>query len=243
MLHHHDDGAVALITLNRPDRRNALSAELCDMLGEVIHEKEARGARAIVITGEGTSFCSGADLDSVYGEAFLVSLYGLFNKIMEARLPVIAAVHGPAIGAGTQLALACDLRVADQNAMFGVPTARNGLAVDPWTIRRLTELAGGGVARRLLLGAGQIDHADAERAGLIDRTGAVAVDEALAWAHEIATLAPLSLAYSKRVLNNPDRPLDDEGFVADFEACFNSEDVAEGRLARSEKRKPRFTGK
>lgn len=241
MLHHHDDGEVALITLNRPERRNALSAELCDMLGEVIHEKESRGARALVITGEGSSFCSGADLDGVYGETFLVSLYGLFNKIMEARMPVIAAVNGPAIGAGTQLALACDLRVADENAVFGVPTARNGLAVDPWTIRRLTELAGGGVARRLLLGAGQIDRSEAQRAGLTDKAGTVA--DAVEWAHEISTLAPLSLAYSKLVLNNPDRPLDDDEFVADFEACFNSQDVAEGRLARTERRKPRFSGK
>lgn len=241
MLHHHDEGDIALITLNRPDRRNALSGELCDMLGEVIHEKESRGARALVITGEGSSFCSGADLDGVYGEAFLVSLYSLFNKIMEARMPVIAAVNGPAIGAGSQLALACDLRLADENAVFAVPTARNGLAVDPWTIRRLTELAGGGVARRLLLGAGQIDRTEALRAGLVDRIGTV--QDALGWAHEIAELAPLSLSYSKRVLNNPDRALDDESFVADFEACFNSEDVAEARLARTEKRSPRFTGK
>lgn len=241
MLHHHDEGDIAVITLNRPERRNALSADLCDMLGEVIHEKESRGVRVLVITGEGSSFCSGADLDGVYGEAFLVSLYGLFNKIMEARMPVIAAVNGPAIGAGTQLALACDLLVADENAVFGVPTARNGLAVDPWTIRRLADLAGGGVARRLLLGAGQIDRSEALRAGLVDKAGTVA--DAIEWAHEISTLAPLSLAYSKRVLNNPDRPLDDEEFVADFEACFNSEDVAEGRLARTEKRRPRFTGK
>ena len=241
MLHHHDDGDIAVLTLDRPERRNALSGELCDMLGEVIHEKESRGARALVITGAGTSFCSGADLDSVYGEAFLVSLYGLFNKIMEARMPVIAAVNGPAIGAGTQLALACDLRVADEGAVFGVPTARNGLAVDPWTIRRLSELAGGGVARRLLLGAGQVDRSEAQRAGLVDRAGDVA--HAVEWAHEIATFAPLSLAYSKRVLNNPHRPLDDESFVAEFEACFNSEDVAEGRRARTEKRRPHFTGR
>ncbi|MFV0534625.1 MAG: enoyl-CoA hydratase [Cumulibacter sp.] len=241
MLHHHDDGDVAIITLNRPERRNALSGDLCDMIGEVIHEKEARGSRAIVITGEGTSFCSGADLDGVYGEAFLVSLYGLFNKIMDAKMPVIAAVNGPAIGAGTQLAIACDLRVVDSPAVFGVPTARNGLAVDPWTIRRLAELAGGGAARRLLLGAGQINRDEAHAAGLVDRAGTL--QDAVEWAHDIATLAPLSLAYSKTVLNNPERDLDDPTFVDNFEACFNSEDVAEGRLARAEKRKPRFTGK
>lgn len=240
MLTHHDHGDVAVLTLNRPDRRNALNVELCDMLGEVVREKTSRGARAIVITGEGTSFCSGADLDAVYGDAFLTSLYGLFDKIMQAPTPVIAAINGAAIGAGTQLALACDLRVADERAKFGVPTARNGLAVDPWTIRRLSELAGGGIARRLLIGAGQIDRSEALAAGLVDRSGSV--DDALEWASEIATLAPMSLAYSKKVLNNPSLPLDDPSLVADFEACFASEDVGEGRLAREEKRTPVFKG-
>ena len=241
MLTHHDDGDVAVITLNRPDRRNALNAELCDILGEVVREKASRGARAAVITGEGTSFCSGADLDGVYDDAFLTSLYGLFDAIITSPMPVIAAVNGPAIGAGTQLALACDLRVGSDTAVFGVPTARNGLAVDPWTIRRLSELAGGGIARRLLIGAGRIDRDEAIVSGLIDRAGDV--DDALAWAQEIATLAPLSLAYSKKVLNNPQLPNDDASLVADFEACFTSEDVAEGRAARAEKRTPRFTGR
>lgn len=241
MLNHHDHGPVAILTLDRPERRNALNVELCDMLGEVIREKASRGVRAAVITGEGSSFCSGADLDAVYGDAFLTSLYGLFEKITSTPMPVVAAINGPAIGAGTQLALACDLRVADHRAVFGVPTARNGLAVDPWTIRRLAELAGGGVARRLLIGAGQIDRAEAVTAGLVDRAGDL--DDAIAWASEIASLAPMSLAYSKKVLNNPDVPIDDPALVEDFQACFSSEDVAEGRAARAEKRIPVFKGK
>jgi len=241
MLSHHDQGAVAVITLNRPDRRNALNVELCDMLGEVVHEKAARGARAAVITGEGSSFCSGADLNAVYGEAFLTSVYGMFAKIMQVPMPVIAAINGPAIGAGTQLALACDLRVADKRAAFGIPTARNGLAVDPWTIRRLSELAGGGIARRLLIGAGQIDRAEGITSGLVDRPGDL--DDAVAWASEIASLAPMSLAYSKKVLNSPHLPLDDPSLISDFDACFASEDVVEGRKAREEKRTPIFRGR
>ncbi|GAB3310506.1 enoyl-CoA hydratase [Epidermidibacterium keratini] len=241
MLTHHDEGDVAVITLNRPDRRNALNVELCDMLGETIHAKVARGARAIVITGEGSAFCSGADLDAVYGDAFLTSLYGMFAKIRSAPMPVIAAVNGPAIGAGTQLALACDLRMVDDRAVFAVPTARNGLVVDPWTIRRLTELAGGGPARRLLLGAGQLDRDEALQCGLADHAGPIS--DAIEWASEIATFAPMSLAYSKKVLNNPSLPEDDEDLRAEFLACFASEDVAEGRKARSEKRTPRFTGR
>lgn len=241
MLSHHDHGDVAVLTLNRPDRRNALNVELCDLLGETIQAKTARDARAIVITGEGSSFCSGADLDAVYGEAFLTSLYGLFAKILGAPMPVIAAINGPAIGAGTQLALACDLRVGDERARFGIPTARNGLAVDPWTIRRTTELMGASHAQRLLLGAGDLSRDEALACGFVQRAGTL--DVALAWAEEIARLAPLSLAYSKRVLNNPHLPASDESLREAFLACFDSQDVAEGRLARDEKRPPVFRGR
>lgn len=241
MLSHHDEGDVAVLTLNRPDRRNALNVELCAILGETIQAKTARGARAIVITGEGSSFCSGADLDAVYGEAFLTALYGLFGKILGAPMPVIAAINGPAIGAGAQLALACDLRVGDERARFSIPTARNGLAVDPWTIRRSIELMGASHAQRLLIGAGEISRDEALTCGFVQRAGSL--DDALSWAQEISGLAPLSLAYSKRVFNNPHLPSSDESLREAFLACFDSEDVAEGRLAREENRAPQFRGR
>lgn len=233
---------VGLIVLDRHDKRNALDVEHLDALREAVEKLAAAGVRAQVITGRGTSFCAGADLGGVYGDGFRTALYGALRSITSLPVPVIAAVNGPAIGAGTQLAIACDLRVAAPSAAFAVPTARNGLSVDPWTIRRLALLAGGGPARALLLGCAQLDGEQAHRYGLADRIGSL--DDALAWAEEISGFAPLSLRYSKSALESLfepapwDRALDEE-----FDACWRSEDFAESKLARAEKRAPRFRGR
>ncbi|MFB9312199.1 enoyl-CoA hydratase [Nocardioides plantarum] len=234
------DGAVSLLELRRPDRRNALDLELCRAITAAARAEVAAGARVLVVTGDGTSFCSGADLTGVYGEEFLHALYGMLHGpdgLTGLPVPVIAAVNGPAIGAGTQLALACDLRVADETARFAVPTPRNGMAVDAWTIRRLADVAGGGVARRLMIAAETIDRSAALACGLADRAGTL--DDALGWAHEIAALAPLSLAHNKAVLNGAD----DAAAEASFAACWASDDVREAAAARVEKRPPVFTGR
>ena len=161
----------------------------------------------------------------------------MLHHLTELPVPLIAAVNGPAIGAGTQLALACDLRVADVSAKFAVPTAKNGMAVDAWTIRTLAEVAGHGSARRLMLAAETFDRDQALAVGLADRAGSL--EDALVWAAEIAKLAPLSLAHNKLVLNGGD-----DAAVADsFAACWASEDVREAAFARTEKRAPHFTGR
>jgi len=231
------DGAVSLLTLERPDRRNALDLTLCRSLTSSAVAEVGAGARVLVLTGEGSAFCAGADLDGVYGTEFLEALYGLLHGLGRLPIPVIAAVNGPAIGAGTQLAIASDLRIADESARFGVPTARNAMAVDPWTIRRLAELGGGGLARRLMIAAETIDRATAVQHGLVDRIGTV--DDALAWAAEIAGLAPLTLTHNKSVLNGAT----DEETDASFAACWNSEDVVEAATARKERRAPVFRGR
>src|SRR5262249_56476529 len=120
-----------------------------------------------------------------------------------ADLPAvtIAAVEGPALGAGTQLAAACDLRVAHAAARFGVPAARLGLAVDQWTVDRLVALVGGGTARAILLAAESISGADAHRLGFVQRLGGLG--DAQAWADEIVTLAPLTIAAPKIALDPP----------------------------------------
>ncbi len=232
------DGDVAVLTLTRPDRRNALNTELCRAIQTAVDEAVGSGARAIVVTGEGTAFCAGADLGGVYGDEFLEALYGMLHHLTEVAVPIIAAVNGPAIGAGTQLAMACDLRVADTTAKFAVPTARNGMAVDAWTIRTLGKLAGMGPARRLMLAAESLDTDEALSCGLADKTGTL--DDALAWAHEIATLAPLTLAHNKLVLNGS--RADDEAIEESFHRVWASEDVREAATARTEKRSPVFRG-
>ncbi|HKS46972.1 MAG TPA: enoyl-CoA hydratase [Amycolatopsis sp.] len=232
---------VALIALDRHEKRNAVDVGHLESLGQAVG-KLAADARVLVITGRGTSFCAGADLDGVYDDGFRTALYRALRAITALPVPVIAAVNGPAIGAGTQLAIACDLRVAAPTAAFAVPTAGNGLSVDPWTVRRLALLAGGGPARALLLGCEQLDAAQAHRHGLADRIGSL--DDALAWAKEISEFAPLSLRYAKRALEYLFEPepwaptLDDS-----FDACLRSEDFAESKLARVEKRAPRFRGR
>jgi enoyl-CoA hydratase len=231
------DGHVTLLTLRREERRNALNLDLCRAINESAQRAVDGGSRVIVITGAGSAFCSGADLGGVYGPEFLEALYGMLHRLTKLPVPVIAAVNGPAIGAGTQLALACDLRVADASARFAVPTAKNGMAVDGWTIRTLAALAGTGRARRLMLAAESLDRNEAVAAGLVDRAGTL--DDALAWADEIAQLAPLAIAHNKLVLNGGD----DEAVSASFEAVWASADVREAAAARDEKRPPVFDGR
>lgn len=237
---------VTQLRIERPDSRNALNTEHCRLLCDAVEAAVADGARALVITGEGSSFCSGADFGEVYGDAFREALYGALHAVNEAPLPVIAAVNGPAIGAGTQLAIACDFRVAAPSARFAVPTAHLGLAVDPWTIRRLALVAGNRVARGMLMACAEYDTDKALAAGLVDRAGSMS--EALEWAGEMAQLAPLTVAYNKRVLDSVldtrgDRTTIEAELDAAFESCWTSEDFAEGRAARMEKRRPEFHGR
>lgn len=242
MIHSDVHDRVGIVTIDRHERRNALDLEHVEELRQSVDDLLGEGVRAMVITGAGSSFCSGADLGGVYGPGFRDALYSALDAISSAPVPVIAAVNGPAIGAGTQVAIACDLRVAAPSARFAVPTARNGLAVDPWTIRRLALIGGGGVARAILLGCEQLNDQRAYDRGLVDRLGSL--QDALEWAEDLATAAPLTLAYSKRVLESMFEPrpwaedLDD-----DFAAVWESEDVEEGVRARLEKRKPEFQGR
>lgn len=230
-------GAVTVLSLNRPERRNALNIELCTAILDAAHTAAATGARAIVVTGEGSAFCSGADLSQVYGEEFSTALYAMLHGLSQLPLPVIAAVNGPAIGGGAQLAIACDLRIVGDTAVFGVPTPRNGLATDAWTIQTLAALVGHGVARRVLLAAENLDAATAIDRGLADRAGGL--DEALAWAEELASFAPLTLAYNKRILNGWADPAEIKQRYAEIWA---SADATEAQLAWREKRTPEFRG-
>lgn len=232
------EGDIAVIEIDRHERRNALDAAHCQALREAVRELPGSGARAIVITGTGSTFSAGADLDAAYHEPFRAALYAMLTAIADAPVPVLAAVNGPAIGAGAQLAIASDLRIVAPAASFAIPTARLGLAVDPWTIRRLAALSGAGTAQAVLIGCDTLDAARALGCGLASRAGGR--DVALAWARELASLAPLTLAYSKRVLN---QPADDTGLIQAYEACWASDDCTEGQRARAEKRPPRFQGR
>ena len=233
MIAQHRDGDVTVIEIDRHERRNALDTAHCHDLRAAL----TGTARAIVITGAGSSFCAGADLGGVYDTAFRDALYAMLAAVTQVPVPVLAAVNGPAIGAGAQLALACDLRVAAPEATFAIPAARLGIAVNPWTTRRLALLAGTGTAQAMLIGAETLDAGAALRCGLASRLGDRGA--ALTWASELAGLAPLSLGYAKKAINQPDST----ELAKDFDGCWASDDAAEAQRARAAKRPPRFRGR
>ena len=235
-------GDVATIELQRPERRNALNSELVDALREAVQHAAADDVRAIVITGAGTVFCAGADLSGdVFAADFPDKAIALNLAIDAVPVPVIGAINGPAIGAGVQLAMVCDLRVVAPDAYFQFPIARYGLALDNWSIRRLSSLAGHGRARGMLLAAEKLDAQTALVTGMANRIGSLA--DAQSWAAEIAGLAPLSLRHSKRVLND-DGAYEGQGGLHKelFDKAWGSKDVIEAQVARIEKRAARFQG-
>lgn len=236
------DGDVVTIELQREERRNALNVELCEAIREAVERAADEEARAIVLTGRGSVFCAGADLSEVYSEGFTTKLLEMLHTIDSVPVPVIAAVNGAALGAGTQLAIASDLRVCAPEAFFGVPAAKLGITVDRWTVHRLVSLVGGGPARTMLLGLESVSAADALGFGLANKVGTVAA--AQEWAQKIATLAPLTLRHLKLAFNDDgtQEAESPELRAAMFEAWL-SDDAKEGRLAHKEKRPPKFTGR
>ena len=233
---------VTTIELQRPDRRNALNSELADGLRMAIEAAAVEDMHAIVLTGQGSVFCAGADLS---GDAFAADypdrLIALNKAIDAAPMPVIAAINGPAIGAGLQLAMICDLRVVAPDAFFQFPTSKYGLALDNWSIRRLTSLVGHGRARSMLLTAEKLTAEGALLTGMANRIGDLA--DAQKWAEEIAGLAPLALQHAKRVLNDDGAYEDQQPMHKElFDKAWASEDVIEAQVARLQKRPPNFKG-
>lgn len=235
------DGDVITIELQREQRRNALNMELLEALRTEL-ERAAKQARVIVVTGQGTSFCAGADLNEINAQSFTDRLLAALHTIDSIPVPVVAAVNGPALGAGVQLAMAADLRVLAPDAYIGIPVAKLGLAVDRWTVHRLAMLAGPGVARTMLFGAETIDAEQALRYGFANKLGDLT--EAQSWAKSIAELAPLTLRHLKLVFND-DGTGDGESPAqrAAQTQAWLSRDAVEGIAARVEKRVPKFTGK
>jgi enoyl-CoA hydratase len=247
-------GDVGVATIDRPERRNALNGELCAQLRD--HLVEQADLRAVVITGAGTAFCSGADLvtrfeggeDEAVVDTFRPSFEGALDAITGYRSPVIAAVNGPAIGAGMQLAVACDVRVAGPTARFAIPGGKLGVHLSPENIWRLALLVGQGAARDFLLAGRTVDADDALRLRVVERLSDDALRDALAVADEIAASAPLTMQGHKRALNlvAEAQALSPEARAeigALERAAFESDDLREGIAAFAEKRSPKFEGR
>jgi enoyl-CoA hydratase len=249
-------GSVAIATLNRPEKLNALSRETVAALSATFtsFEKDAE-LRAVILTGAGDrAFSAGTDLTELIhvpaDEARAVADRGqqLCNQIEQSPVPVIAAINGIAAGGGCELALACHLRVATPNARFSLPETKLGIIPGYGGTQRLTRELGRARALELILTSGSISAEDALRFGLINRL--VAAAELLATAEELARelaqLAPLAIrACLQAVIGGSELPLA-EGLALEaklFASLFATEDMREGTLAFLEKRKPVFKGR
>lgn len=228
---------VLVVTLDRPERRNAVDHAALVALLAAQAEARSGEARVVVLTGARPAFCAGADLNGVESGVFTDTLLAVLRGFGELPAVTMAAVDGPALGAGTQLAIACDVRVATAPSQFGVPAARLGLAVDTWTVHRLEREMGASVARGMLLAAQTWSGEHLAESGAVHRIGDL--HHALDWADEIAQLAPLTVRAHKLALERADADV----VEAARAAAWASDDAEEGRRAFLEKRRPDFRGR
>jgi enoyl-CoA hydratase len=233
---------VVIVTIDRPQRRNAVDHATLLALADAQREAVAGEARVLVLTGAPPAFCAGADLTGVESGEFVHALVAALGGFTRLGIATIAAIDGPALGAGTQLAIACDLRVATDASVFGIPAAKLGLVVDRWTVDRLAREFGASVARAMLLSAQTYTGAQLLAMGGVHRSGGL--PEALAWADQLADLAPLTIAGHKLALEGLAPPPGiDELFERARVAAWDSDDAEEGRTAFLEKRRANFKGR
>jgi enoyl-CoA hydratase len=245
-------GQVGIATIDRRERRNALNGEMCDQLRG--HLEESSELRAIVLTGAGTAFCAGADLVSRFageGDATTDTFRPAFERVLDAIVahpaPVVAAINGPAIGAGMQLAVACDVRIAALGARLAIPGGKLGIHLSARNIWRLAQLVGQGTARDFLLAGRTVEAEEALRVGLVQYVDNDALGAALALAGEIAASAPMTVRGHKLSLNLVAEAnwlgAAARNQIAEREAAaFASDDLQEGLAAFADKRTPNFKG-
>ena len=249
------DGGVATITLDRPQALNALTVPVKVALREALESIAAdRSVRAVILTGAGRAFCAGQDLaerERPDAAPLDVEVRDRYNPIIRALRsmgqPVIAAVNGVAAGAGASLALACDLRIAAEEARFILAFGRIGLVPDSGATWFLPRLVGMATAADMALIGDPVDAAEALRIGLVSRVvpGSALMSEARALADRLAAGAPLAMALTKGALQRAltidlDEALDGEAKLQGIAGA--SADHAEGLAAFREKRPPRFGG-
>ena len=196
---------VAVVTLNRPERLNAVVPALVDDLLARLAEVAGSDAGAVVLTGAGRAFCAGYDLKEPPADGDsrrrIERLQQVTRRIRELPQPVIAAVHGYAIGAGAEFALGCDLVLAAEDAQFGFPEAGLGLSVTGGISRLLPLLVGPLKAKELLLLGERVDAAEAARLGLVNAVVPDARETALRWARAIAQKPAYAVTLAKRALD------------------------------------------
>ena len=248
-------GHVAVLTINRPDKLNALNQKVhAEGVAALDELRRDDGTRVVVITGSGEkAFIAGADITEFAGQTpvtqrDLFHERTFFNSIDTFPKPIIAMINGFCLGGGNELALACDIRVCSENSRFSQPEINLGIMCGGGGSQRLANLIGEGRAMEMLLTGDMIDAATALRFGLVNHVHPAEelVSRTMELAGKIAEKAPIALQLSKEAVKFASRSNLDEGLRREvdlFAICFSTEDKQEGVAAFLEKRKPVFKGK
>ncbi|HYU30959.1 MAG TPA: enoyl-CoA hydratase-related protein [Thermoanaerobaculia bacterium] len=249
------EGRVAILTVNRPDKLNALNEQVrTDMLAALAEIEADDSVGVVVITGAGEkSFIAGADIGEFAGRTPFDQRHAMrspriFDIMSSFPKPVVAMINGFCLGGGCELALSCDIRIASEKARFGQPEIKLGLIPGGGGTQRLSRLVGVGQAMRLILSGDTIDAAEAGRIGLVEIV--VPAEElrakTLELANRIAGWSPLTLKVAKEAVRASQKMNVEEGVAYErdlFCLCFSSADKEEGVKAFLEKRQPQWTGR
>ncbi len=249
-----EDG-IAVLTIDRQEKLNALNPQVTEEIGQTLLDLEREAPRAIIVTGAGDrSFVAGADIEAMStmppleAKRFAEMGHAAMALLDRTPVPTIAAVNGYALGGGCEIALACDIRVAAENAIFGFPEVSLGILPGMGGTQRLPRLVGPAVAKELIFTGRRISAEEALRIGLVNRVvpRGGALEAAREIAAEIAANAPLAVRHAKAAAN---RAFDVDlisglEYEADqFSLLFSTEDAREGMGAFVQKRKAEFKGR
>lgn len=249
------DAKIAVITINRPDKLNALNTKVHEEgVAALDALKNDDDVRVVVFTGAGEkAFIAGADISEFAGQTSVTQRAvfqnrTLFNSIDTFPKPVIAMINGFALGGGCELSMACDIRIASENAKLGQPEINLGIIPGGGGTQRLTRLIGEGKAMELILTGDMIGAEEALALGLVNHVFPAdeLVESTMKIAAKIASKSPIALQMAKEAVKTASRSNLDEGMKREidlFAICFSSEDKEEGVAAFLEKRKPDFKGK
>ncbi|MDE1767852.1 MAG: enoyl-CoA hydratase/isomerase family protein [Candidatus Micrarchaeota archaeon] len=239
---------IATITLNRPDKLNSIDGDMIDDFESIVELLNKDSCRAVIITGAGErAFCAGADinyLSSLKNEKdaglFVDRVHSIFNSIEELDKPVIAAINGYCLGGGCELALACDIRIASPNSVFGQPEVRLGIIPGGGGTYRLTNLVGIGNAKELIMSGDTINASEAYRIGLLNKiVDGNVLSSAKALAMRINQNSHNAVKNAKSAIN-ANAKINDKAEKDAFLSSFSHPDRREGVSAFLERSKPDF---
>ena len=245
------DGAVGIARLNRPEARNALSADLMERLVELIEDWDADdGVRCVVIAGGDDYFAAGADIKAMRERSFQETMANptsvLWSRLAACRTPMIAAVSGFALGGGCELALICDMIVASEKAEFGQPEITLGIIPGAGGTQRLTRVIGKQRAMELVLTGRRVSAQEALAMGFVNRVEKQWFEAAVELAQVVARRAPIAVRLGKQAVQAADETALAAGIAYErrlYELAMATEDRLEGMAAFIEKRRPEFRGR